>query len=123
MDIVIDQEKNIAYIKLSGILSENLIKEAFNKTVYDKQYKKGIGRLWDFRKADLSGFNTEMIARMANYPTQFDEDIESVRVAFVMGRSLEYGLGRMFEAFSVNVKNEIKVFYEMDEAEKWMTEE
>jgi len=54
MDLNFDEEKGIAYIKLSGSLNRKTILGAFDTAVFDKKYKNGMGRLWDFRDADLS---------------------------------------------------------------------
>lgn len=39
MDLRVDEEKNIAYIKLSGLLDQNVILRAFDITVSDKNTK------------------------------------------------------------------------------------
>jgi hypothetical protein len=121
MDLQIDEEKNIAYIKLSGLLNKKVILSAFDSTVSDKRYKKGMGRLWDFRDADLSSMDTESIIEMAQYSLRFPPGINDVKVAFVTSRDLEFGLSRMFEISSKAV-TPIRVFRAMDEAEEWMTE-
>jgi hypothetical protein len=121
MDLRIDEEKNIAYIKLSGLLSKKVILSAFDLTVSDKRYKNGMGRLWDFRDADLSSLDTKTITEMAQYSLRFPPGINDVKVAFVTLRDLEYGLTRMFE-ISSKAMTPIQVFREMEEAEKWMME-
>jgi len=67
MDLLINEEKNIAHIKLSGILDKKTILNAFDLTVSDKRYKNGMGRLWDFRDADLSTLDYSTINDMAQY--------------------------------------------------------
>jgi hypothetical protein len=121
MDPRIDEEKNIAYIKLSGRLSKKVILRAFDLTVSDKRYKNGMGRLWDFRDADLSSLDSETITEMTQYSLRFPPGINDVKVAFVTSRVLEYGLSRMFE-ISSKAMTPIQVFRAMDEAEKWMME-
>jgi hypothetical protein len=121
MDLRIDEERNIAYIKLSGLLSKKVILSAFDLTVSDKRYKKGMGRLWDFRDAELSSLDSETITEMAQYSLRFPQGINDVKVAFVTDRDLEYGLSRMFE-LSSKAMTPIRVFRAMDEAEKWMME-
>lgn len=121
MDLRIDEEKNIAYIKLSGMLSRKDILSAFDLTVSDKRYKDGMGRLWDFRDAELSSLDSEIITAMAQYSLRFPRGINDVKVSFVTITDLEYGLSRMFE-ISSNAKTPIRVFRAMDEAEKWMME-
>jgi hypothetical protein len=121
MELLIDEEKNIAYIKLSGLLSKKVILSAFDLTVSDKRYRKGMGRLWDLRDADLSTLDSETITAMAQYSLRFPPGINDVKVAFVNSTDLEYGLSRMFE-MSSKAMTPIRVFRAMDQAEKWMVE-
>ena len=81
MDLRIDEEKNIAYIKLSGLLSNEVILKTFDLTVSDKRYKKGMGRLWDFRDVELSSLDSETITEMAQYSLRFPQgiNIEKIR--------------------------------------------
>ena len=68
MDLRTDKEKNIAYIKLSGQLSKKAILRAFDLAVADiVRYRDGMGRLWDFRDADLSSLKSETVFEMAQY--------------------------------------------------------
>ena len=121
MKLQIDEEKNIAYIKLSGVLSKEIVLAAFDSTVSDKRYRKGMGRLWDFRGADLDFLDSGTIVEMAQYSLRFPPGINDVKVAFVTSTELEYGLSRMFE-ISSRAKTPIRVFRGMDQAEKWMKE-
>ncbi len=54
MDLNIDVEKNIAYIKIKGKVSSEDVLAAFDVSVSSKEYRKGMGRLWDFTEIDLS---------------------------------------------------------------------
>ena len=119
MEIKIDKTKNIAHIKLTGSLDSKVILKAFDDVVSHKNYKKGMGRLWDFRKADLSLLTTDTVKQMAQYSLNFPPGINDVKVAFVTSGPLEYGLSRMFEMAS-RAKTPISVFDSIDEAQKWM---
>ena len=119
MDLQIDEKRNIAYIKLSGPLSKENILNAFDLTVSDKRYRKGMGRLWDFRDADLSSLDTKTITTMAQYSLKFPPGINDVKVSFVTATDLEYGLSRMFE-MSSKARTPIRVFRDMEKAERWM---
>ena len=121
MDLRIDEEKNIAHIKLSGVLSSKAILDAFDSAVTDKRYKDGMGRLWDFRDADLSSLSSETVVSMAQYSTRYPPGINDVKVAFLVSRDYEYGLSRMFQMTS-DSKTPIQIFRSLDEAEKWMME-
>lgn len=121
MELRIDEEKNIAYIKLSGLLSKEILLSALELTVADNKYKKGMGRLWDFRDADASSLDSEAIREMAKYSLKFPPGINDVKVALVTGSDLGYGLSRMFE-MSSQAMTPISAFRAMDEAENWMME-
>ena len=122
MALRIDETKNIAYIKITGSVSSKDILEAFDVAVSSEEYKKGMGRLWDFTEADLSAIDSDTIREMAQYSLSFPPGINDVKVAFVTERPLEFGLSRMFQRSS-HAKTPIGVFRKMEEAEKWMMEE
>ena len=121
MDLQFDQQKNLVHITLTGMLSKSVILDAFDSAVSDERYEKGMGRLWDFRDADLSSLDAETVTEMALYSLRFPPGVSDVKVAFVTGKDLEYGLSRMFE-MSSKANTPIRVFRTMDEAEKWMME-
>jgi hypothetical protein len=121
--IRIDTEKNIAYIKMIGKVKSQDILDAFDQAVASKGYKKGMGRLWDFTEIDLSFLKTDVIPRMARYSLKFPEGIRDVKVAFIVSKTLEYGLARMFQTYSeMYAKSQVRIFDTIAKAEKWMTE-
>jgi hypothetical protein len=115
------KKKNIAYIELSGTLSKEVIFGAFDLAVSDKRYKKGMGRLWYFKDADLSSLDAETITELGQHSLKFPPGLNDVKVAFVANKNIEYGLTRMFE-ISSEAMTPTQVFRAMDEAEKWMIE-
>ena len=121
MDLRIDTEKKIAYIKIFGFTTSKQILEALDMTASNEKYQKGMGRLWDFRDADLSSLNFQTIRKLGKYSKKFPPGINDVKVAFVSERDLEYGLSRMFE-MSSEANTLISVFRTIDDAEKWLME-
>jgi hypothetical protein len=119
MNLRINENKNIAYINLSGQLDKKTILNAFDSVISNKKYKKGMGRLWDFRDADLSSLETETVMEMAQYSNKFPSGINDVKVALVTSSDLEYGLSRMFEMSSTS-KTPIGVFQSLNEGEIWL---
>ena len=121
MDLRIDEEKNIAYIKLRGKVGSENILAAFDAAVSSEKYKKGMGRLWDFTEIDLSALDVSVIPEMAQYSLSFPPGINDVKVAFVATKTSAYGLTRMFQEYSdIYAKTQVMVFDNLDEAEKWM---
>ena len=121
MDLRIDEEKNIAYIKIIGKVSSKDILAAFDVAVSSDKYGKGMGRLWDFTDIDLSSLDSDLIPQMAQYSQSFPPGISDVKVAFVVTKGNEYGLVRMFQAYSeIYAITQVKIFASIEEAEKWM---
>lgn len=122
MEFRVDDDLKIAWIKLSGLLSREMILEAFDASVKDPRYKEGMHRLWDFREADLSKLDSETVGQMARYPMKFPSGVTDVKVAFVASRGMEFGQSRIFQARSGERSSSVSVFYSMDEAEAWLRE-
>ena len=58
---------------------------------------------------------------MAKYSLSFPPGICDVKVAFVVTKTMEYGLTRMFQTHSeLDAKTKVNIFSTIDEAEKWM---
>ena len=119
MDLRIDMEKDIAYIKLSGKVDKKSFLDALELAITDNRYRKGVGRLWDFSQADLSDLTVEDVIELGQYTKKFPAGINDVKVAFMAPGNIEYGLSRMFE-MTTTASTTIHVFRTMDEAEKWL---
>ncbi len=57
MDFLFDSETNTVSIRLVGSLDRETILGALDACVSDDRYRSGMGRLWDFREADLSSLD------------------------------------------------------------------
>jgi hypothetical protein len=120
MELQIDAEKNIAYIKLSGLVTEKDILSAFDATVSSENYTKGMGRLWDLRIADLSSLSPASLNRMSSYPSKFSTGINDVKVAIVAIGYIENGIAQIYEIYASDSKTEVHVFDDIAKAEAWM---
>ena len=56
---------------------------------------------------------------MSKYSLRFPPGVNDVKVALVTETDLEFGLSRMFE-LSSKAKTPIRVFRDLDEAERWI---
>ena len=106
---------------MTGAGSSKDILNAFDVAVSDGKYKKGMGRLWDFTDIDLSSLDSDVIPKMAEHSLSFPPGINDVKVAFVVTKTMEYGLARMFQIYSdLNAKTQVRIFDSIDKAERWM---
>jgi len=121
MEIRVDEVKQIAYIKLVGKVKSKDILSAFDNAVSSESYQPGMARLWDFTEIDLTSLEFNLIPDMARYSTKFPTGIRDVKVAFVVSKSLEYGLTRMFQTYSdMYANSQVSVFNNFEAAEQWI---
>ena len=121
MELKVNSDKNYCTIKLTGLLTRDMILHAFDASVSHIHHISGMGRLWDFTEADLSLLNSNTIQAMAHYSLKFPKGINDVKVAFAVTRDLEYGLTKIFEAFSAKAKTNIEIFRSLEEAQEWVS--
>ncbi len=119
VDITYHKEKKFVIIKLTGLLNREMILDAFDQAVSNDQYEPGMGRLWDFSEADLSGLDANTIRAMTKHPQKYPDGIGDVKVAFVTHRDLEFGLTNMFRLTS-DAATPINLFRSIEAAQSWL---
>jgi len=76
--------------------------------------------VWDFRNASLANFTVEDLVSLAPSLSQHLDRLGR-RVALVVGRDLEYGVGQMWGAYAEeNAPRERRLFRCMEEACGWL---
>ena len=78
--------------------------------------------LWDLTRADLSAFRNRHIKEVAQGIAGISEARRGGRTAFVYDESFEYGIGRMFQAYSQmsDMPFEVRAFKGLAEARAWL---
>jgi hypothetical protein len=122
MELQFDPERNHVRIVMTGALSREAIRAAFDAAVADERYRAGMARLWDFRAADPATLDSETVVELGRYSLRFPPGINDVKVAIVSGSELGFGLSRMFEMTS-QAKTRLGIFRDLAAAEDWLAEE
>ncbi len=78
--------------------------------------------LWDLTRADLSALKTGQIKAVAQDIARISEARRGGKTAFVYDMAFEYGIGRMFQAYSrlEEVPFEVQAFKGLVEARAWL---
>ena len=84
-------------------------------------FRPGADIVWDFRKAESQDLSPDRLRDMVS----FVAGIQSVRgtdykVAIVVARNVDFGLARMYEAFSDELPCELRVFMDPADADAWI---
>ena len=112
-----DSVRGVVVGTASGLLRLDEIQEAA-ATVWRDAKKPRARVLWDLRQAQFALSSSEVRA-LAEF-TKKHSPFSHLRMAFVVGSDLEFGLVRMFEVFREAKGTQTEVFREMHEALEWL---
>ncbi len=78
--------------------------------------------LWDFSGADASGIESDEVREIARLTRKYADIRKGGRTALVFSGDLEFGLGRMFTAFSrfEETPYEFGCFRSLEKAKEWL---
>ena len=81
-------------------------------------------RIVDFSSVDLTKATAQDILQTVDIHKKYDSRMGSGRIAVVIGKEENIGLGRMYEmSLGPNVQAAVRTFRTADEARDWMAEE
>ena len=114
-----DRENSLTVYKVKGLLSAEEMIIAI-KTFYTENMTFNV--LLDLTEADLSLISTDEIIQIVREIRTYADARAGGRTALVFSTGLEYGLGRMSEAFyeMENIPIDIKSFRSLEQAEAWL---
>lgn len=78
--------------------------------------------LWDLLGADLCKISSDEIRLIATRTKGIAYVSKGVKIAFVLGKPCDFGVGRMLEAYNetAEMPSEIRAFRTIDDAKKWL---
>jgi hypothetical protein len=91
------------------------------EVIGDPRFRPELRVLVDHRRADWTGLSSDDLRRRADLLARDAERIGRQRVAWVTGRPIEMGLGRMLQAFT-DTRTQLTGHYfdDIDEARAWL---
>ena len=86
------------------------------------QEKPTLNFLWDIRKGSIKQLSSENLAQIATFVKSVSGRRQAGRTAFVVARDVDYGIGRMLDAYGENegLPIETRVFRNYVEAVVWL---
>jgi hypothetical protein len=115
----LDREKGVIRIVLEGRHTSETIVAAVRSIGHLPE----MHRLWDVRRADLSGMDFTVVVGMTDEMASLPHVDPHVRVAILASRDVEFGLSRMFQTLlEGKAPGIVKVFRSTETAEAWLAE-
>ena len=116
----IDPSKDLTVHIIVGKVTADEIVDYFQKFYSSEKPTKNM--IWDFTNAQGEDIPSDGIMKIANSRKIFNDLRKGGKTSLVFSRNVDYGLGRMYEAYAKIEGSSItySVFYSMDDALKWM---
>jgi hypothetical protein len=123
MTINYDIKKPSGLVRLivSGSVITGDIIDALGRMLKDPDFKEGMDVLWDFREVKSGNSEAEDIREIVSFiRTNQEKRGRNYRVALVVSRDIDFGLARMYEAYSQELPFDIQIFKDIKDAEQWL---
>lgn len=120
--IKIDLEKKIAFIEIGGSPTHIEIQHSIDELLNHPNHREGMDEIWDFRTASITSINENELKTLANFVQKHIHKLAN-RVAYVVEKNIKYySIGRMWMVYAEisNVNQEREIFYNIEDAEKWL---
>ncbi len=119
--IKIDPQRSWLLIELTGRFDLDDLEKCYQTFLGRSDWKKGNDILWDVRACSFEHLNGNDMRTIAAMTENYRDQRGPGRAAWVTGRNVDFGIGRMYEM--TNEKNVIynfRVFRTIEEAEEWI---
>ena len=117
----IDNETGARSQVVTGELTPEELLNALEQIYTGPDYQPEVRALWDLRGAQLHRFSQRDIRRVADFVAANRNAPPGTPAALVVGRTLDFGLARMYEQMLVaSTEVRTKVFRDIDEARAWL---
>ena len=114
-----DTEKDLTIVTAEGVITADDLLD-WGNNYYEGQITSLI--LWDVTDADLSKLQADQLSEIAEHMSRISGARRGGKTAFVYDKPLEYGIGRIFQAYSEmeDMPFEVRSFQSFDKAREWL---
>ncbi len=123
LDISILNNGKLVSSRLSGRLTDKDLFDAQDKFESRVTWTQGAAEIIDLTDADLSGVNTNVMPELAERFRAYFEaaSVEHARVAIFGPSDLQFGIGRVFHAWTVGKEvPTVGIFRDRESASRWL---
>ena len=119
-EYVIDLEHGCIFIKWSGGLKAHDILTFNRELVQDPDYRFGLNRLEDMRRAKIEAPGRDIRAIIGEVIGSREASEGHRKAAMLVGRKIEWGLMRMVGMLASETRSVVRPFLRLDEAMAWL---
>lgn len=117
--IQIDTQRSLVIVTPSKSITVDEACSAIKEMIQRPDFRPSMPSIWDLRYTELMHINGQDIGTLSKVAEELKEQRGAARMAVIVGSSLSYGLGRMFELLNETTHLEARVFRSMEQGEQW----
>ena len=117
--VAIDPQSHLVCRTVTGAYSLDQMIASIEATFQHPDYRPGMKELADLREC-VHGATKEDIASLVEWVLGHREAATGARAAVVVSTAVTDGMSRMAQMYLDGFPSEIAVFYDMDEAKRWL---
>jgi hypothetical protein len=117
----VQAEQGIVVTSWSGEITDEGLLDAYRSLFEDSDWTPKLWELLDVRAARLDGVTGEGLQDLAELVHEnLGHRVEEFRTAVVHSRPLSFGITRMYQVFSEESPETVKIFQDTREALEWL---
>lgn len=117
-----DPVKVALYCVAEGEVSIEDFINLMQQIVSSKEYAPDVRTLWDIRKLDSSSITRKLADQLIELRQNSPQRAQN-RIVIIAEENHSFGMSRMYEMLSSGLPQEMMVFRDFDEGEKWLLKE
>lgn len=114
-----DARNSLVTIKVTGLVGAEELLTSIGRVIEHPDFHPGMKSLTDMREA-LHTATTDEVRSVAQLLITNMSRIQGVKEAVVVGQAVTYGMLRMLQAQMEGFPFEIGIFYDIEEATRWL---
>ena len=121
-ELTIDESTGVVVITVTGSPSLDDLRDTMTRIWQTPEYLENLRVLWDFREGGVAHLLSADLRQVAKHQAGGRPDLPTSRVAVLVDRQVDFGLGRMLNVFLEDQPLEDRVFRDSEAAWAWLTE-
>ena len=120
VEAAFDSGRDLVTVTVTGSVPARQMLRSIRRILDDPGFHPGIRCLTDMRGATHTA-DAEEVRRIAQLLNSYPEKLTGTLLAVVVGQAVTYGMLRMLQAQTDGSPADLRVFYDVDEAARWLT--
>lgn len=116
-----DPQSSILIFSVEGELTQKMLRDAGEITITSDQYPPDVNTIWDFTHMNYDNIDKAFMEEAMTIRKEFISMRKKANIAYVTGTDFEFGMMRMYEMMSVEIKQGVPIFRTVEEAKAWLT--